>query len=168
MQEEIWKPFYCHKDYEISNLGRVRRSSFFLKIDTSDKCGYSRISVRILGKPKHFSIHRLVAIAFIPNPLNLPQVNHKDTDKSNNNLANLEWVSAKDNMAHAYQNGLVHICRGEELSDFTTLDIQLIRAWRSVGCSIREVQSIYKMSQAQISRICSKTRWQHVSDLQDV
>ena len=56
------------------------------------------------GSKKGFLVHRLVAEAFIPNPDNLPEVNHKDRDRSNNKVANLEWISSEDNKAHAHIN----------------------------------------------------------------
>ena len=60
-------------------------------------CGYNRITLCKDGKEKYILIHRLVALAFIPNPYNLPQVNHKDENKKNNNVSNLEWCSIKYN-----------------------------------------------------------------------
>lgn len=58
------------------------------------------------GKEKLLRVHRLVAMAFLPNPNNLPQVNHKDGNKQNNSVDNLEWCEQSDNMKHAYKNGL--------------------------------------------------------------
>lgn len=72
-----------------------------------NNCGYGRIRFKIYGKFSERLIHRLVAMAFIPNPNNKPQVNHKDGDKTNNNVSNLEWVTSKENMQHASQTGLL-------------------------------------------------------------
>lgn len=68
-------------------------------------------SVRYLNKSKSISIHRLVALHFIDNPLNKPQVNHKDANKENNHVDNLEWCTAKENMTHVSKNGLNPLSR---------------------------------------------------------
>ena len=70
------------------------------------KNGYKRIHVSHEGKSYKFLVHRLVAAAFIPNPDNLPCVNHKDGNKQNNSVSNLEWVTYSENQKHAYETGL--------------------------------------------------------------
>lgn len=67
---------------------------------------YKAVRLYYKGENKVFKLHRLLAEAFIPNPDNLPQVNHKDGDKLNNKLSNLEWVTASGNTEHAYRNNL--------------------------------------------------------------
>ena len=71
-----------------------------------DGNGYFRIDITINGKRKTFKVHRLVAEHFVENRENKPQVNHIDGNKSNNHYSNLEWCSAKENIIHAYKNGL--------------------------------------------------------------
>jgi hypothetical protein len=90
--------------YTISTKGRVYsiRRKIFLQMDYNSK-GYCRVTVR----GKHYLIHRLVAIAFIPNPLNLPQVNHKDGIKKNNYDWNLEWCNNQYNNQQSYLNGRI-------------------------------------------------------------
>lgn len=101
--EEIWKnlqePF---EDYQVSTLGRVRsfkagKLGHILSVQVVK--GYSSVALfdSITKKNKHMRIHRLVAEAFIENPSNYSDVNHKDRDKSNNRIDNLEWTSHKDN-----------------------------------------------------------------------
>lgn len=68
--------------------------------------GYKQVSVMVKGKRYVRYIHRLVAECFIPNPYRLPEVNHLDGDKANNNADNLEWCTTSDNHKHAYQMGL--------------------------------------------------------------
>ena len=95
--KEIWKQSIV-ENYEISNLGRVRniKTKNVVQPEKEEK-GYCRLSIKINGVKKHYPIHRLVAIAFIPNPLNKAQVDHIDNDKSNNRVDNLQWVSNKEN-----------------------------------------------------------------------
>jgi len=95
--QEIWKESIV-RGYAISNLGRLKnlKTNNIIKGDREEK-GYCRLSIVVNGKKKHYAIHRLVAIAFIPNPNNLPQVDHIDFNKSNNCVSNLRWCSNKEN-----------------------------------------------------------------------
>lgn len=72
------------------------------------KNGYKVVSLYNKGETKDCLLHRLLALAFIPNPENKPQVNHIDGVKTNNALANLEWVTQSENIQHAYDTGLMH------------------------------------------------------------
>lgn len=111
--EEIWKPIKGYEGiYEVSSYGRVRSLDHLsslgervkgrvLKSHTAGR-GYLSVGLHN-GKKKDFYIHRLVASAFIPNPDNLLQVNHKDEDKTNNHADNLEWCDLQYN--HAYGTG---------------------------------------------------------------
>jgi hypothetical protein len=110
---EIWKDVQGYEGlYQVSNFGRVKSLGRFVDRLASGHCwkkerilklhkkhnGYLGVSLLKDGKIKNFNIHRLVAIAFIPNPDNLPQIDHINADKTNNNVNNLRWVTAKENM----------------------------------------------------------------------
>lgn len=101
--KEIWKNSIV-ENYAISNLGRIKnlKTNRIIKPDKEEK-GYCRLSVKINGIKKHFPVHRLVAIAFIPNPLNKSQVDHIDCDKTNNRVDNLRWVSNKENSNYRWE-----------------------------------------------------------------
>lgn len=108
---EIWKEIKGFEGlYEISNFGRVRNfKTKKLMKDTLKKSGYHEIRLSKNKKRYNCSIHRLVAENFIPNINNLRDVNHKDGNKSNNHVSNLEWLSHKDNIRHGFNNNLYNI-----------------------------------------------------------
>lgn len=78
-----------------------------------DRYGYPCVKLCKEGKLNHHTVHRLVALTFIPNPKSLPQVNHKDGNKSNNHISNLEWCTASQNVIHSHKNNLCSPSRGK-------------------------------------------------------
>lgn len=97
------------EDYYINEEGRIfNKKMQELKGKWVDNTGYYQIVLRKNKKRKHVRIHRLVALTFIPNPDNLPQVNHKDGNKLNNNIDNLEWCTNSENTQHGYDANLYH------------------------------------------------------------
>lgn len=95
---EIFKGFY-----EVSNKGNVRRYSKLINLKPGKtKRGYLYVSTCVNGFILNRFIHRLVAITFLSNPNNKPQVNHIDGDKTNNNVLNLEWCTQSENIKHSY------------------------------------------------------------------
>ena len=100
MQEQ-WKKIIGFENYEISNLGQVKNKNGLIMKSWDDSHGYSDIKLKGNdGVTKHKKVHRLVAEAFILNPNNKKEVNHKDFDTKNNNKNNLEWVTPKENVNH--------------------------------------------------------------------
>lgn len=110
--KEIWKDIKEYEGlYQISNTGKVRSflTNKLLKLAINHK-GYKVTYLYKNGKRKTISVHRLVAINFILNPHNYPQVNHIDGNKQNNNMDNLEWCDNDYNQRHAQKNGLNLTC----------------------------------------------------------
>lgn len=106
--EEKWKPIEDFRDkYEISNLGRIKniRTNHILKM-TNQYGDYFCIILYDETHKRSTRIHREVAKAFIPNPNNYKEINHKDGNKQNNRVENLEWCSRKHNIKHALETGL--------------------------------------------------------------
>lgn len=102
MRNEIWAKIDGYGDsYYVSNLGRVysRKTKKFLKSRESHH-GYQRITLYKNGIPTKYQLHRLVAFAFLPNPTNLSEVNHKDENPKNNMASNLEWCDRKRNVTY--------------------------------------------------------------------
>lgn len=112
---ELWKDIaWTDGQYQVSDRGRIR-SQIRLKDGTTketilkahkDKKGYDRIKITAHRESRTVKVHREVAIAFVDNPTKLPQVNHKNGNKSDNNAGNLEWCTNAENAQHAIDNGL--------------------------------------------------------------
>lgn len=115
MTKEVWRDISGYVGlYQVSNLGRVRSLD---RVDMRgchvkervlagglDKGGYRLVVLCRDGKQKTYKVHRLVAEAFLSNPDNLPEVNHKDEDKTNNTVSNLEWCSRSYNINYGTRN----------------------------------------------------------------
>jgi hypothetical protein len=114
MEQEIWRLIEDPRfdNVEVSNLGRVRKIStgYVYKYKLNNR-GYRWVVLlsKLDGERKNVKVHRLVAFAFIPNlrdPSIYNQVNHKDGLKTNNHVDNLEWMSCKENIQHAWATGI--------------------------------------------------------------
>lgn len=102
--QEIWKNIDGYEDYQVSSLGRIKSLKSWHGVPerilspSKSRKGYLLVALSKQGKRKTFPIHRLVAIAFIPNPQHLPQINHKNEIKDDNRAYNLEWCNNEYNM----------------------------------------------------------------------
>lgn len=162
---EIWKDIKNYNNYEVSNLGRLRSKdreivrkdnvkirvkSIILKPQTTRK-GYLRVPIYNDKGIKMGIIHRLVAEAFIPNPKHLPQVNHIDGNKLNNNVENLEWCNNQYNQLHAIKIGLVnHSKKVIQLSK----ENKIINKWES----ITKASETLNIDKTHIGQVCKGIR----------
>ena len=173
MINEIWKPIKGYENkYEISNLGNVK-SIYLINRQAKIKrekilkqhivCGYFKIRLSRDNKTKNYLVHRLVAETFIDNPENKLQVNHKDGNKLNNNVDNLEWATRSENVNHAWLNGLHEKTRAtvrENMKKATNtlkkkieqydLENNYIRSWDSISDASRS----YNISPTNIKNAC--------------
>jgi len=143
---------------EIMGLrGRYGRAPAILKAKLGRNGYYSVSLCQKEGKRITVSIHRLLAIAFIPNPENKPQVNHIDGDKLNNKLSNLEWVSHKENLVHASNMGLLKGNRTHRILYQT--DLILIREEYAIGGILqKELAKKWGISNAYMNMILHNKR----------
>ena len=147
---EKWRSIAGYEGlYEVSDLGRVRSLKFGkTKILKPGRVGGGYLMVVLCkdGKVRCMKVHRLVASAFIPNPLGLETVNHIDEDKTNNDVSNLEWMSRTDNVAYSQpqraerQVRMLDKSTGEPLATFPSL----IEAARATGISDGNICSCLK------------------------
>lgn len=167
--KEIWKDIEgCEKIYQVSNKHRIKslkrkRVSKDRILTQSDMSGYLSVHLRS-GINKTPKVHILVANAFIPNPLNLPEINHKDGNKHNNDLSNLERCTSKENVDHAIRIGLrdsIGISNGR--ANHTEDEIKEIRRKYATGNYTQKQLGIeYRSCQSYISCIILKKLWKHI------
>ena len=146
MKKEYWKSVVGYEGlYEVSNWGRVKSFDTYRKgINGSIRCckgkiikyqktkhGYLQVGLWKNGQCKHYYVHRLVAEAFIPNPNNLPIINHKDENKQNNIVSNLEWCTYQYNNTY----GKMNINRNKQKKKILQYDLEgnFIKEWESIA-----------------------------------
>lgn len=156
---EIWRSVKGYEGfYEISNKGRLKslKRSFIIpyskgvvnkgeKILYHQVCikGYASCKLSLKGKSRRIKIHRLVAIAFIPNTYNKPQVNHINGIKTDNRVENLEWVTNSENQLHALKNGLKSkLLKKEDVLKIRSDNRKLLQIAKDYNCSFQTISEI--------------------------
>lgn len=162
--DEIWKDIKGFEGkYQVSNCGRVKGLDFghhgYERVMSDFECigGYLYIRLFKDGKGKRYRVHRLVAEAFIPNPDNLPQVNHRDECKTNNIVTNLEWCDAGYNSRYGTRTERMAKAQSKPVSQYTK-DGVLVGSYQStreaermtgcdrshiIGCCCGKAKSAY-------------------------
>lgn len=143
------------ENYRISSTGLVYsvRRDIILKPDKNSK-GYLRV---VLDNKRRKFIHRLVATYFVPNPLNLPEVNHKDGNKLNNNMDNLEWMTGEDNIAH-YRSSIGFLSPNAKLTEQQVIEMRKLLETNSIG----DVANIYNLKYLTVFKIKHRQSWKHI------
>ncbi len=176
---EEWRPIPGFEGiYEASNLGRIKRLRRVLVHNyggdriLKEKLpafrisgnGYYRIRLTFNKQKTFHFVHRLIAAAFMPCNDPSKQINHKDCNKFNNCIDNLEWVSGSENMKHAYRNG--RISKLGELNSCAKLNIESIQRIRIMilnGMNNRQIADCFDVGRSTISLIRNKKLWGHVN-----
>lgn len=168
-------------DYEVSNMGRIRRRrdsrpsgngaiswrAGRLITPNVNTAGYNQINLRKKGAPHKVPlVHHLVMLAFVGAIPAGQQVNHKNGIKTDNRLANLEYVTASENVQHGYDTGLHIANRGEQLTwaKLKEADIRPIRRLYKFGVSAEELAARYGVSSYAIKAVVYRRNWKHVTD----
>jgi hypothetical protein len=177
--EEEWRDIEGFEGYyQVSNLGRVRsldrvkcdgiRMKGRIMKTHFDACGYEMVQLRRDGKYKHPSIHRLVAIAFIPNPDNLPQVNHIDEIRNHNTVDNLEWCTVlyNQNYGHrrerASESSVGEKNANHRLTEKQVLEIREKYIPGHAEFGVRPLAEKYGVKYVTISKILQRKIWTNI------
>lgn len=160
MNTEIWKEIEgTDGRYSVSTRGRMHNNKRNRAVNPYvDVKKYLRIGYYVNGRIVTKFLHRVVAEAFIPNPHNRTTINHIDGDKANNCVENLEWVTQKENMHHAWRLGLKKI-ETNSGAKLTAEKVAEIRHLRKDGASIKDLSERFNISTPQIYCIVGNRSW---------
>ena len=165
----MWKQ-YLNTNYSVSDDGQVRNDKTNRILSQSTQQDYKHVTLSIDGKQKRMRVHRLVAEVFLDNPQNKPYVNHKDGNRGNNSVENLEWATPAENTQHAVLTGLFVSGVAKPVNQYS-LDGQLMMTFPSATEASRQTGT----AQEKITMCCKRQRetandyqWRYVNDLQDV
>lgn len=178
---ELWKPIPFTKNiYSASNLGRIRRNYYFKGKRAKDGIikprlfdGYLRVNLSIEGKHTTKTVHFLVANAFLGDIPSYLNINHKNGNKQDNSIDNLEYITITENNRHAFNIGLIptkdrHYSvkskreHFHHLSKLTKQDILNIRHLASKGVSQRQLAKEYQVNKNAISQIIHRKSWKNI------
>lgn len=163
----MWKTIKEEPQYEVSKDGRVRNKETGLEKSLRyDRYGYLRVTLYPSGKT--YTVHRLVAMTFIKNSKNLPAINHKDGNKENNSVNNLEWCTNKHNTQHAMKLGLHNpreIILGSKNPSAVLCEelVWEIRYGKFKDLPVREVADLLSIRYETIRRAKKGDLWKHVT-----
>lgn len=154
--------------YSVNRNGDVRSNRRGrLLTPRKNPFGYHTVYLSFDGEGVNALVHRLVAMAYLPNPENKATVNHKDGNKDNNNLDNLEWATAQENVQHAFDTGLIVAQRGEDRwsAILTEEDVHSICKRLESGESVSSISIDLGLNIKTVSNINIGNKWKYISKL---
>lgn len=169
IHNETWETVPDFPNYMISSESRIMNKTTLKMVSISLNKRFRHRAVRLWnsGKTRLLKVYRLKAAAFIPNPENKPQVNHIDGDRMNEDLSNLEWATASENMKHSFASGL---CKGfykkgfdHQKAKLSLEDINLMRRWKNSGFyDPKKICKVFSISRTYAQRVASGKEGNHV------
>ena len=177
-RKEFWKIIEGFPNYLISNKGNIKSVKTLknVKLFTKDD-GYVSYTLRLNNKGYYKYVHRLVAEAFVPNPNNKGQVNHKNGIKNDNRAENLEWVTPAENIRHAIDTGLLKYKKKEEsikkskhskgedvngskLNAEKVIEIRVL--WESGDYKKVQLAKMFNVNESTIRDVITRRQWKHI------
>lgn len=173
---EVWRDCVGIPDYQVSSLGRVRSLDRIVPVNhptagflekhmrgrsmtsRNNGHGYSMVCIRGVS----MSVHRLVATAFIPNPENKPQTNHKNGIRTDNRVENLEWATQEENIQHSRKVLGQSIGESHYCARLTESDILDIRSVYAFGARISDIGKAYDYDISNVWAIVNRRIWRHI------
>ena len=144
-----------NNQYQINTEGQIENSKDKILSQSISNSGYDRVHLCKDGKAKWYAVHKLVAQTFIPNPLHLPEVNHKDENKLNNNVDNLEWCNSKYNTNYGARNK--RISETKTNNTYNTKQVLCVETG-VIYPSIMEAQRQTEIFNTAIGKVCKGER----------
>jgi hypothetical protein len=176
---EVWKPHAASGGiYSVSSFGRVRREKRGrtrppggILVPARSAVGYDRVCLIYGGRQRCESVHRLVALAFIPNPQGLPQVNHKNGVKHDNRIENIEWISSRNNVLHSLYMLGNKPCMGEThyRSILNEMQARIVVACSRLNADRRwlgDLAKCFGVTRRCIEDIASGRNWKHLQSVE--
>jgi len=153
-------------EYFVTPEGRVWNTGSGKEVTQhNSKKGYPTVNIYLDNKNKLRPVHRLVALKYVPNPDNKPQVNHMDGNKENNHHSNLEWMTNQENCDHAIRLGLRNTSHKGEVNGsakLTEKEVLGIRLEYSLGAKIRQISRGFNTSYQNVWYIVKRKAWKHI------
>jgi hypothetical protein len=171
--EEIWEVYVrkgittMYYGSTLGNVGRMWNGKMKLLKPWTDKRGYKYVILMINGERITEYVHRIIAMCFLQNPHNYKEVNHIEpvSRGGNNHPSNLEWCNRKQNMGHAWENGLMKPLKGEKHGQAKITEaivIEIFRLYNVEKWTQQKIADHFGISDVLVSKILRRICWKHV------